>query len=122
MRRDLKMRKGKIAAQAGHACIDAISSAFEGEECDNHYDQIADICDVFKTRELTLFKLLEMYEKMYDDIQAEEAKKVNLIKSAFDNNMSFIEASDISGDDKYAALGYVTDKIAELVEKSIVKE
>jgi len=24
MRRDLKMRKGKIAAQAGHACVDAI--------------------------------------------------------------------------------------------------
>jgi PTH2 family peptidyl-tRNA hydrolase len=27
MRRDLKMRKGKIAAQAGHACIDAIIAA-----------------------------------------------------------------------------------------------
>ena len=27
MRRDLKMRKGKIAAQAGHACIDAILMA-----------------------------------------------------------------------------------------------
>lgn len=37
-------------------------------------------------------------------------------------SMSFIEASDISGDDKYAALGYVTDKIAELVEKIIIKE
>ena len=24
MRRDLKMRKGKIAAQAGHACVDAV--------------------------------------------------------------------------------------------------
>ena len=105
-----------------HRLGDAISSAFEGEEGDSHYDQIADICDVFKTRELTLFKMLEMYEKMYDDIQTEEAKKVNLIKVAFDNNMSFIEASDISGDDKYAALGYVTDKIAELVEKIIIKE
>ena len=61
-----------------HRLGDAISSAFEGEKCDNHYDQIADICDVFKTRELTLFKLLEMYEKMYDDIQAEEAKKSTL--------------------------------------------
>ena len=27
MRRDLKMRKGKIAAQAGHACVDAVLSA-----------------------------------------------------------------------------------------------
>ena len=103
-----------------HRLGDAISSSIEGEEI--HYEQIIDICDVFKTRELTLLKLLEMYEKMYEDIQNEKTEKVNLIKTAFDNNMSFIEASDISGDDKYAALGYVTDKIAELVEKIIIKE
>ena len=27
MRRDLKMRKGKIAAQAGHACVEAVLMA-----------------------------------------------------------------------------------------------
>ena len=27
MRRDLKMRKGKIAAQAGHACVDVVLKA-----------------------------------------------------------------------------------------------
>lgn len=31
MRRDLKMRKGKIAAQAGHACVDAILLALHKE-------------------------------------------------------------------------------------------
>ena len=31
MRRDLKMRKGKIAAQAGHACVDAILTALSRE-------------------------------------------------------------------------------------------
>ena len=31
MRRDLKMRKGKIAAQAGHACIEAILMALQKE-------------------------------------------------------------------------------------------
>ena len=31
MRRDLKMRKGKIAAQAGHACIDAVLMALQKE-------------------------------------------------------------------------------------------
>ncbi|MBE6576461.1 MAG: aminoacyl-tRNA hydrolase [Ruminococcaceae bacterium] len=31
MRRDLKMRKGKIAAQAGHACIDAVLMALTRE-------------------------------------------------------------------------------------------
>ena len=32
MRRDLKMRKGKIAAQAGHACVDAILAALKKED------------------------------------------------------------------------------------------
>lgn len=32
MRRDLKMRKGKIAAQAGHAAIEAILMALKKEE------------------------------------------------------------------------------------------
>ena len=31
MRRDLKMRKGKIAAQAGHACVDAVLRALARE-------------------------------------------------------------------------------------------
>lgn len=31
MRKDLKMRKGKIAAQAGHACIEAILMALHKE-------------------------------------------------------------------------------------------
>lgn len=54
---------------------------------------------------------------MYDDVQNEETKKVNLVKSAFDNNMAMINDSDIETQDKFAALGYVTDKIAELTEK-----
>ena len=32
MRRDLKMRKGKIAAQAGHACVEAVLMALVREE------------------------------------------------------------------------------------------
>lgn len=36
MRKDLKMRKGKIAAQAGHACLNAVILALEKENrlCD----------------------------------------------------------------------------------------
>ena len=41
--------------------------------------QITEVCSVFKARETTLLKLLEMYEKMYADIQI--AKKVELIKN-----------------------------------------
>lgn len=84
-------------------------------EEDDEGEQITDICDVFKTRELTLLKLLEMYERMYDDVQKESSRKVDLISRAFDQNMAFINDSSIGSEDKYAALGYVTDKIAELV-------
>ena len=102
-----------------HRLGDALSS-LEGEDCEARFEQIPEICDVFKTRELTLLRMLEMYAKMYDDIQNEKAKKVNLVKSAFDNNMAMIKDSDMETQDKYAALGYVTDKIAELVEKIVV--
>ena len=39
VRRDLGMRKGKIAAQAGHACVEAILAALakEGRLCDVVY-------------------------------------------------------------------------------------
>ena len=103
-----------------HRLGDAITAIGE-EENESRYEQVTEVCDVFKTRELTLFKMLEMYEKMYNDVQKADAEKVQLIKAAFDNNMSFIETSDLSSDDKYAALGYVTDKIAELVQKVLIK-
>ena len=41
--------------------------------------QITEVCSVFKARETTLLKLLEMYEKMYADIQI--VKKIELIKN-----------------------------------------
>ena len=94
-------------------------STFESENIEFSCDQISEICAIFKTRELTLLKMLEMYEKMYGDVQNEEAQKVNLVKSAFDSNMAMIKDSDMETQDKFAALGYVTDKIAELVEKII---
>ena len=57
-----------------HRLSDAISSIGE-EENEARYEQVTEVCDVFKTRELTLLKMLEMYERMYADIQ--KAKKAN---------------------------------------------
>ena len=42
MRRDLKMRKGKIAAQAGHACIEAVLMALCKEGRMNDFEMTAD--------------------------------------------------------------------------------
>ena len=42
MRRDLKMRKGKIAAQAGHACVDAILMALSKEGRMNDFTMTGD--------------------------------------------------------------------------------
>ena len=104
-----------------HRLCDALST-FESENVEASCDQISELCDVFKTRELTLLQMLGMYEKMYDDVQKEKTQKVNLVKSAFDNNMAMIKDSDMETQDKFAALGYVTDKIAELVEKIVVDQ
>ena len=103
-----------------HRLGDAITSIGE-EDNEARYEQVAEVCSVFKTREITLHKMLEMYERIYDDVQKEEDKKVSLIKSAFDNNMAMINDSDMETQDKFAALGYVTDKIAELLEKVVVE-
>ena len=101
-----------------HRLGDAITSIGEDDN-EARYEQVTEVCSVFKTRELTLLKMLEMYEKMYADIQ--KAKKVELIKTAFDNNMAFIESNEMDSGDTAAALTYVTDKIAELVEKAITE-
>ena len=42
MRRDLKMRKGKIAAQAGHACVDAVLAALIKEGRANAFEMTDD--------------------------------------------------------------------------------
>ena len=54
MRRDLKMRKGKIAAQAGHACIEAILMALQKEDRMNSFALTSDgMCLQNDGREVT---------------------------------------------------------------------
>lgn len=59
-----------------HHLSEAISAAVEDrEDADVEIsEQITDICDVFKTREETLRKLLDVYEKMYEDIKKGQDK------------------------------------------------
>lgn len=99
-----------------HRLSDAVDSAVNSGED----SQISEICDVFSTRETILLKLIAIYEKMYDDVLNEKFKKADIINRAFEQNMESINRSDINSEDKQAALGYVTDKNAELVEHLIV--
>ena len=104
-----------------HRLGDALSS-LEGEDCEARFEQIPEICDVFKTRELTLLKMLEMYEKMYEDVQGAETRRVNLIKSAFDTKWELIRDADMDLDAKLEAFDNMTVQIAELVERVMFKE
>ena len=53
---------------------DAVSLTFDNDDDDDerNYEHIAYICDAIKTREATFVRMLEMYEKMYDDIEEED--------------------------------------------------
>ena len=100
---------------------DAITAIVEGTEDGNSEiaEKITNICYVFKAREETLRKLLDVYEKMYDDVQGAHDKSVKIKQAtdAFDPLLAFINDSDLKPEDKYASVGYVTDKIAELTER-----
>ena len=78
---------------------------------------ISDLIKAFRAREVTLLNILSIYKQMYEDIQKENSKKaeIQMASAAFDNILDQIRLSDISGDDRYAALTYVADKIAETV-------
>ena len=48
----------------------ALALLDESEE-ESRQAQVEAVCDVFKTRELNLMELLELYKRMYDDLSRE---------------------------------------------------
>ena len=60
-----------------HHLDDAISNLVEGDDSENdeRWEQIGNICSVFRARETTLMTMLELYERMYNDIQKEKANE-----------------------------------------------
>ena len=104
-----------------HRLGDTIST-LESEGVEATYEQVSEICDVFKTRELTLLKMLEMYEKMYEDVQSAETRRVNLIKSAVDAKWELIRDAEMDLDAKFEAIDNITVQMAELVERVMFKE
>ena len=51
------------------AMLDGEDEEDNGEESEALAAQVAEVCDVFKARERNLAKMLELYERMYNDLQ-----------------------------------------------------
>ena len=102
-----------------HRLDDSISSICD-EENEGKRDQILELCNVFKMRENSFLKMLELYEKMYNDLNASEKNKVDIIKAAFSDQLECISKSELTNEDRYAAISEITNKISELTENMLV--
>ena len=97
-------------------------SAFEREENEAGYEQIAYVCDVFKTRELTILKMLEFYERMYSDIVNAEEKKMNSISEVFALLSTDIRNSDLESADMAEAFADISTNIKMLAEQVLLNK
>lgn len=88
-------------------------------EKDSDTEQIAKISFVFKTRECSYLTMLEIYKKMYEDIQNEE--KIRLVNKAFEKNNELIKNSDLPPKDKLSAFMHVSDLIADTINNILVR-
>ena len=102
-----------------HRLDDSISSIC-GDENEGKSGQVGEVCSVFKMREATLTKMLTLYEKMYNDLNILETQKVEMIKSAFSEQIDSIMKSDIDEENKVDALSDITCKITYLTEKLLI--
>lgn len=51
------------------AMLDGESEEGDVAMAETRTAQVEQVCDVFKTRELNLLQMLELYERMYNDLQ-----------------------------------------------------
>lgn len=99
---------------------DYISSiCYSSDDDGGKSEQVTEICNVFRSREITLMHMLEFYETMYHDLNS-ETKKVDNLKSAFSGLIESINKSDFASEDKFAAIGDITEKIADLTERILL--
>ena len=106
--------------QSLHRLSDAIDSIKENEE--SMENDVSSVCGVFATREAIFMKMLEFYERMYDDIVNAEQKKMDAISEVFGPLTSQIKISDLESKDKAAAFADVSTKIKMLAEQVLLNK
>ena len=83
------------------------------------------IATVVKCRETTNQQLLGFYRKLYDDINGtafeEMTQKVNIAKASFDHVLSHLSDMKLEPQDRFAAVGEVTEQISQLVSQVLNK-
>ena len=104
--------------QSLHRLSDSIDSIKENEE--SMEEDISSVCGVFATREAIFMKMLEFYERMYDDIVNAEQRKMETISEAFALLSCDIKNSDLESADKAAAFADVSTKIKMLAEQVLL--
>ncbi len=117
---ELQEQLTKNSYHSLHRLDDSVTEVCSAEENTEKCEQITEICSVFKMREATLLKLLEMYERMYADLNDDNSKKVALIRGAFSEHAETIRISDLPAEDKHAEFSDITEKIAELTQKLLI--
>ena len=91
-------------------------------ECNNEFvvqERMKALVDAVRCRETTNQRMLEFYNKMYDDLRpATMQDKVAVVKNAFESISNSI-ANNCESEDVFAALSDIADKIKDLVENII---
>ena len=96
--------------------------------CGGSADAIAKaVQNAIQAHETTNQKLVEFYSKMVDDLKPkvtdskseELSLKVDLVRKSFSEISSVISSAELNSEDKFAALGDITEKIANIIEQLV---
>ncbi len=99
-----------------HRLTDSVEAICD-EENEDKNEQISEVCSAFMAREATFTKLLELYQKMYDDIANKDIKEATLIKEAFSEHSTNVIKNDcMTPEEQCMAVNYITDKITECIK------
>ncbi len=85
-----------------HRLDDCITSLYDREGVSATGEEIEEVCSVFKEREKTLMKMLEMYERMYNDLSVTipEIKSIELVKLSVSAELELIKSSEMASSHK----------------------